>query len=262
MREVSTMMIATRIRIIPLVLALPFIVLSCDTRGSVDTRTRETASFSVDMTVVKDYSAGINIVDIYLYRDGVQFSDATITLDGRFIPSRGGGLYSIDSPVFPISSGLNLVTFASPDDGYSKSVMFEMPDSFAVTTVSPRNNMNADDVTVRWSVSGGATGYVLAVATANYYADGTIPLREILSAGNTVFVVADTTFEDAAGDPVYAVYYIYLIAFNEGFGPYDGIRFPLPEGLPQRAISDPSGFMQYGTTAPLDSIIVRQFVPH
>lgn len=256
------MIIATRIRIIPLILALPFIVLSCDTRGSVDTRTRETASFSVDMTVVKDYSAGTNIVEINFDRDGVQFSDAAITLDGRVIPSIGGGLYFVDSPVFPISSGLNLVTFESPDDGYSKSVMFVMPDSFAVTTVSPRNNSNADDVTVRWSVSGGATGYILAVATMDFYADGTIPLREILSAGTTVFVVPDTTFEDAVGDPVYAVYYIYLIAFNEGFGPYSGIRFPLPEGLPQRAISDPSGFMQYGTAAPLDSIIVRHFAPN
>lgn len=256
------MIIATRIRIISLVLALPFLVLSCDTRGSVDTQTRETASFSVDMTVVKDYSAGTNIVEIYFDRDGVQFSDATITLDGQFIPSIGGGLYFVDSPVFPISSGLNLVTFASPDDGYSKSVMFEMPDSFAVTTVSPRYNTNADDVTVRWSVSGGANGYVFAVATRDFYEDGTIPLRKILSAGTRVFVVPDTTFEDAYGDPVYAIYYIYLIAFNEGFGPYSGILFPLPEELPQRAITDPSGFMQYGTTAPLDSIIVRQFVPH
>lgn len=262
MGEVITMIIASRIRIIPLVLALPFIVLSCDTRGSVDTRTRETASFSVDMTVVKDYSAGTNIVDIYFDRDGVQFSDATITLDGRVIPSIGGGLYSIDSPVFPISSGLNQVTFESPDDGYSKSVTFEMPDSFAVTTVNPRYNSNADDVTVRWSASGGATSYILAVATGDYYEDGTVPLRMILPASNTLFVVPDSTFEDFYGDPIYAVYYIYLIAFNEGFGPYSGIRFPLPEGLPQRAISDPSGFMQYGTTAPLDSIIVRQFVPH
>ncbi len=256
------MIIATRIRIIPLVLALASIILSCDTRGSVDTRTRETASFSVDMTVVKDYSAGTNIVEINFYRDGVQFSDATITLDGRIIPSRGGGLYTIDSPVFQISSGLNQVTFASPDDSYSKSITIEMPDSFAVTTVSPRYNVNADEVTVRWSGSDGATGYVFAVATENHYADGTFPLKKILPASNTTFVVPDTTFEDFAGDPVYSVYYIYVIAFNEGFGPYTGIRFALPEGLPRRAIPDPSGFLQYGTTAPLDSIIVRQFAPH
>ncbi len=253
---------ATRIRMILAVLALPFLALSCDTRSSVVTRSRETASFSVDMTVVKDYSTGTNIVKANLDRDGVPFSDATITLDGRIIPSRDGGLYTIDSPVFQISSGSNQVTFASSDDSYSKSITIEMPDSFAVTTVSPRYNSNADDVTVRWSGSDGATGYVFAVATENHYADGTFPLRKILPASNTTFVVPDTTFEDFAGDPVYAVYYIYVIAFNEGFGPYTGIRFALPEGLPRRAIPDPSGFLQYGTTAPLDSIIVRQFAPH
>jgi hypothetical protein len=137
-----------------------------------------------------------------------------------------------------------------------------MPDSFAVTTVNPRYNSSADYVTIEWSGADGATGYILAVASEGYYEDGTIPLRMILPANSTVFVVPDTTFEDFYGDPVYAVYYIYLIAFNEGFGPYPGIRFPVPEGLPQRQISDPSGTMQYGTVAPLDSIIVQQFVPH
>jgi hypothetical protein len=259
--EVSKMIKAIRIWIIPVASALPFLILSCDTRGSVGTRSRETASFSVDMTVVKDYSAGTNVVEIYFDRDGIPFSDATITLEGWAIPSMGGGLYFIDSPVFPIPSGLNQVAFESPDDDYSKNVTFEMPDSFEVITVNPRYNTNADDVTVRWSSSDGATSYILAVATENYYEDGTIPLRRILPAASTVFVVPDTTFEDFAGDPVYAVYYIYLIAFNEGFGPYSGIKFPVPEGLPRREISDPFGFMQYGTTAPLDSIIVRQFVP-
>ncbi len=136
-----------------------------------------------------------------------------------------------------------------------------MPDSFAVTTVNPRYNTNADDVTVRWSGSSGATDYIFAVATNNYYADGTVPLRMIIPASNTVFVVPDTTFENFAGEPGYAVYYIYLIAFNEGFGPYSGIRFPVPDELPRLSISDASGFLQYGTVAPLDSIIVRQFVP-
>lgn len=256
------MIMAARIWIILAVLALPFLILSCDTRGSVTTRSRETASFSVDMTVVKDYSVGTNIVEVYFERNGIPFSDAVISLGGWAVPSMGGGLYFVDSPIFPISSGLNEVTFESPDDGYMKSVTFQMPDSFAVTTVNPRYNFNADNVIVRWSESSGATDYIFAVATENYYADGTIPLRKILPASNTIFVVPDTTFEDFAGDPVYAVYYIYLIAFNEGFGPYSGIRFPVPEGLPRRAISDPSGFLQYGTVAPLDSIIVRQFALH
>lgn len=256
------MILTARISTILGVLTLPFLIISCDTRGSVASRSRDVPSFSVDMIVVKDYSTGSNIVEIYFNRDGVPFSDAVITMGGWAVPSMGGGLYFVDSPTFPVSAGLNEVTFESPDDGYMKSVTFEMPDSFAVTTVNPRYNFNADDVIVRWSESSGATNYIFAVATENYYEDGTIPLRRILPSGTTQFQVPDTTFEDFAGDPIYAVYYIYLIAFNEGFGPYSGIRFPVPEGLPRRTISDPSGFLQYGTVAPLDSIIVRQFALH
>ena len=43
--------------------------------------------------------------------------------------------------------------------------------------------------------------------------------------------VPDTTFENYAGDPISGIYYIYLIAYNEGFGPYEGIEFQVPEGL-------------------------------
>lgn len=233
---------------------------SCDRRGAVDTRSRELPSFSVEFTAVVDYVSGNRLVEVHFERDNLPFSEAVITVNDQQIPSAGGGLYSIQSPTFALDGGITTITFESRDDDYTKSVIITMPDSFAVTTVNPWYNFGADPVFVEWSPSDGATGYLLAVATENYYSDGTVPFTAILPSGGTFFTVPDTTFEDFAGDVVSAVYYIYLIAFNRGFGTYNGIQFPPPEGLPDHRISDPSGVLHYGTVAPLDSIVVPQLV--
>jgi hypothetical protein len=254
------MRITSRIGIVA-VLVLSFsLILSCDRRGSVNTRTRDVPDFSVDFTAVIDYSTGNRIVEVYFERDHVDFSSAVITVGEEQIPSAGGGLYFVESPTFALSGGITEISFQSPEDDYEKSVTITIPDSFAITTVNPWYNFNADDVYLEWSESDGATSYLVAVATDNYYSDGTVPMTAIVSSGSTFFTVPDTTFEDFAGDVVPAVYYIYLIAYNRGFGPYSGIQFPVPEGLPRQFISDPSGYLQYGTVAPLDSIVVPRLV--
>lgn len=237
-------------------LVLFICALSCDRRGSINTRDRDLPRFSAELTAVVDYSSGNKIVEVTFERDDLPFSSAVITIDDQQIPSAGGGLYFVESPAFPLGGGVKDITFRSQEDDYTRSVVIIMPDSFAVTTVNPWYNYNADDVYVEWSPSEGASNYVLAVATNDYYSDGTIPLTRILSSAVTFFTVPDTTFEDFAGDVVPAVYYIYVIAYNRGFGPFSGIAFPLPQGLPRHAIADPSGFLKYGTVAPLDSIVV------
>jgi len=244
------------IRLLLLVFAISILGYSCDRRGSLDSRQRNIPSFTVEMTLIRDISRGRNMVDVYLERDGDAFSDAIITVGNTDVPAIGGGLYFIDSAGFPLPPGLNLIGFESAGDDYFASVSIEMPGDFGITNVFPRYNSNADNVSMEWTASGGASNYLLAVATLNYGADGTSPLRQILPADQSQFVIPDTTFEDFAGDPVAGVYYIYLIAFNEGFGPYDGIRFEVPEGLPQKSISDPAGVLRFGTVAALDSITV------
>jgi hypothetical protein len=254
------MQISGKIVMVVFLLVSLMIFASCDRRGSVDTRSRELPSFSVEFTAVADYVSGNKLVEVYFERDDLPFSEAVITVDEQQIPSAGGGLYSIQSPTFVLDGGITQIRFESGEDDYTKSVTITMPDSFAVTTVNPWYNYGADPVFVEWSPSDGATGYLLAVATEDYYSDGTIPFTTILPSGGIFFTVPDTTFEDFAGDIVSGVYYIYVIAFNRGFGSYNGIQFPPPEGLPDHRISDPSGILHYGTVAPLDSIVVPRLV--
>lgn len=232
------------------------VINTCDNRSSVNPRIRELPSFTVEMTLIKNLATGANLVEAYLERDGYPFSDAVITVGDSVVPVQGGGLYYIESNEFPLPTGTNIIKFDSSDDGYVKSVTIEMPDDFGITEVSPRYNPNADVVFVEWSASAGASNYILAVATLDHGTDGTQALRTVLPSTTTGYFIPDTTFEDYAGDPVPGTYYIYLISFNEGFGPYSGIRFSVPEGLPEKVIIDPVGVLRFGTVAALDSITV------
>ncbi len=240
---------------IRILLVIAGVLLSCDRRTAIN-RTRDPISFGADVTVIKDYSTGMNLADISFTRENAAFSDGIITVGDTEIPNVGGSLYFLQSSLFSLSTGLNEITFESPDDQYLQAISFDLPDSFGVTDITPQINYNADNVFVQWSSSGSATRYILAVATFNYGADGTEPFRKLLAEQDSSYVIPDTTFENASGDIVPGTYYIYLIAFNRGFGPYFDIQFPVPEGLSPRAISDPNGSFIYGTVAPLDSIMV------
>lgn len=230
---------------------------SCDRRNSVN-RSRTTASFSVDLTIVRDLSTGFNSVDISFKREGEPFSDAIIRIGNDTIPNAGGEYYYINAPQFNLPSGAREIFFESPDDNYSQSVFINIPGDFEIEEVSPRSNNNATEVYIAWSQASGATNYLLVVATENYAFDGTSPYFAIISAQNRSKRVPETTFEDDIGGIVNTVYYIYVIAFNEGFGRFnrEGRDIPMPDNLPERSISDPSGLLRYGTVAPIDSIIV------
>ncbi|MEE9554431.1 MAG: hypothetical protein V3W18_09060 [candidate division Zixibacteria bacterium] len=243
-------------RLILTLIILLMIAYSCDRRGSLEPRVRDLPSFAVEMTLIKNLSTGENLVEAYLERDGYAFSDAVITVGDTEVPSQGGGLYFVENSEFPLPAGNNFIKFDSPDDAYVQSVTIEIPGDFEITNVSPSYNSNADEVFVEWSASEGTSNYILAVATLNHGIDGTLPLILTLPPTTTSYFVPDTTFENYAGDPVPATYYIYLIAFNEGFGPYPGIRFPVPEDLPEKVISDPIGVLRFGTVAALDSVVV------
>lgn len=228
---------------------------SCDSRNSLN-RSRPTASFAADMTIVRDYSQQRSVARASFRRNSEPFDEGIITLGSDTIAFAGNGSYFSQSPGLELPPGINQITFASQEDEYFKTVTIELPDSFGVTNVFPRDNPNAQEVLLNWSLPGGATRFLLVVVSRGYPLDTTIPHMVILNSNITSAVVPDSTFEDPFGFIVDDIYYVYMVAFNQGFGEYDGIPFPLPPGLPERRISEPAGFLRYGTVAPVDSIIV------
>lgn len=232
----------------------------CDNRASPTGPTRPAPAFSVDLNVIKDRSQGKDIADITFNRNGVPFTNAVIKINNIVIPSTGNGHYFTDSPGFNLPVGTLTVSFSSVADSYLKNVTINIPDTFRITTVDPRALINGlSDVRLQWSGASRATQYIVAVVARNYPANNSVPLSVLLGAENTVYTIPYTTFQDPNSlNTIDDTYYIYVVAFNQGFGAYSGMPlFLLPPGVPQRTISDPSGKLKYGTLAPLDSIIVQ-----
>jgi hypothetical protein len=230
-------------------------IAACDSRNSIS-RSRPQDSYSVDLSAVKDYSQEKDIVGIRFWRNGAPYSNALIRVGANILPSTGNGYYSAQSPTVHLASGLNQITFSDTTGTYSQSLTIELPDSFGITSVNPQYNQGISNVEVAWTRPARAAKYVLSIVSRNYPGNGTSPLVLILNSDVTAFLVPDTTFENLSGFPVIDTYLIYIAAFNEGFGEYAGMPFPLPPGLPQRRVSDPAGLIRYGTVAPVDSIVV------
>jgi len=229
-------------------------MVSCDRRTSA-ARFNEPPVFTSDMTIIKDLSTRLNLIDISLYKDGQPFSGAVVNVGPVTVQNSGGEIYYIRD-YFALPSGFMEISIESENDNYHQVVPLLLPDSFGVNQVSPRNNTNGDNVFVDWSASNNADYYILAVATANFGFDGSIPFDTLLTANHTSLTVPFWVFEDAIGEIVDGVYYIYIIGFNEGFGPYGETRFQIPDDLPVRITANPVGTLKYGTIAPQDSIIV------
>ena len=226
----------------------------CDRRSSTS-RSRNEVSFSTELSLIKDYSTGRNRADIEFFREGIPFSEAVIRVDGIVIQNAGGSIY-FDTLFAPLGTGLVNVTFESETDLYTDTLILDLPDSFGVANVTPSEMAISSDVFVEWSVADGATAYILGVSTLDSPYDGSTPFSILLGGTARSYTVPAQTFEDNIGDEIFGTYYVYLIAYNRGFLPYVGLKFPLPDDVPVRPLAEPSGTAGYGTIAPIDSVRV------
>jgi hypothetical protein len=230
------------------------VLTGCDRRGSA-IQPGTGADFSTVISLIKDYSSRINRADIEFFREGVPFSEAVIKVDGIIIPNVGGSIY-FDTLFGPLNTGLVNITFESDADFYSDTLVLNLPDSFGVLNVIPSEMSISENVFIDWSGANAATGYILGVTTLESPDDGTVPFSVLLDGDVRFYTIPHETFEDDFGDEVLGTYYIYLIAYNRGFLPYVGLKFPLPDDVPVRPLAEPAGTAGYGTIAPLATISV------
>jgi hypothetical protein len=227
----------------------------CDSHKSVVDNTPQ-VTFSAEMTIVKDFSQGLDMARIDFGRNGEAFNSATIKIGADTVRLYGAGIYFAETPLIHLLSQNNTISFACSSDSYMKDLTFIMPGNLAITNVYPRYNQGVNPVQVDWSNSDGASGYVLTVIARNYGHNGTSPLTTKLTSDSHSITIPTTAFETSSGNPVADIYYIYVVAYNGGFGPFPGMKFPLPSNLPAEAISEPNGHIRVGVVAPADSVIV------
>lgn len=229
---------------------------SCDSRNSIS-RSRPESTYSCDITAVKDYSQHKSIVSLRFWRDNAAYEKALIKINNSILPSIGSGSYFGQMPTTALVSGSNQISFADTEKTYSQTITFDLPDSFGVTSVIPQFINDANDIQLNWSNSNRAARYVLSVVSRGYPANGTTAFTQIFDSNINSFVIPDTVFENASGFAVNDTYLIYLVAYKDGFGEYPGMQFILPNGLPQRRLTEPTGYIRYGIVAPVDSIVVQ-----
>ncbi len=213
-------------------------------------------SFSGDINVVRDYNVRRTIAEFSFFRNNDPIEHGVVRLNDTSLTVNDAGVYALEAPLRAVFDGLNTVEFISPRDNYDRTIAIHMPDSFGVANINPRDNRGVTDATVQWTRPGNATKVLLVIVARNYPANGSLPYMVILEDEVTTHIVPYTAFQDQTGFDIRDVYYVYLAAFNQGFGSYEGIEFPLPLILPRQRISNPSGFATYGTVAPVDSILV------
>jgi hypothetical protein len=241
--------------VVSMALAAMTFFVACDTRNPIN-RSKPAATFQMELTAVKDLSRSLDLVEIQFRRSSQPYSDGLIIVNQDTLRSAGSGIYSAQSPLVNLFAGSNSITFESPTDVYSQTIAIEVPDAFRITAVNPQYNQSATAVDIQWSRPNRTSGFILAVISDGYPGDGTSPLSLLLASDLTAFTIPDTTFETSTADVQPGIYRIYLVAYNGGFGPYPGMPFSLPPGIPTRAITEPSGHLRVGTVAPVDSIIV------
>jgi hypothetical protein len=243
-------------RYIIILLGSLLILGSCDSRNSIS-RARPESTYSCDITAVKDYSQRKAIVSVKFWRDGAAYERALIKVNEVVLPSIGSGSYFAQTPAIALANGSNQIAFADTEKTYSQTVNFDLPDSFGVSEINPRVINDAVDVQLNWSSSNRANQYILSIISRGYPANGTTVFTKTFSSDVNTFVIPDTVFENISGFAVNDTYLIFLVAYKDGFGAFPGMHFPLPTGLPQRRVTEPSGYIRYGIVAPVDSVVVQ-----
>jgi hypothetical protein len=231
--------------------------LACDNRRSTVVNP-QTHTFQANLIIVKDSSGVGDFVDISFKRDSLTYDDAIINVADQIIPLVATGRYRAISSQINLPYGTSAVIFRAPIVNYACTLYYEMPGPFAIEFINPQSNPGGAPVDISWGepIHVEQVRYFVSIVGKHYQTLESIPLALDVGSTNS-FTIPDTTFENAQGNLVADIYYVYIGAYNRGFIAYDGMQFPLPTTLPRRTILNPHGLFGYGRIAPVDSIYVN-----
>ncbi len=238
------------------IILICLLLIACDNRRTLNSNT-PVAFFEVEATAIKDDNTSGSLFEAVLTRNGNPYDSATILFAGQQIQAAGSGKYQAYSPSFTIPDGDLTIVFASSRDRYSSSISIEMPGSFSITSITPRNNPSGMAVLVQWSrpAARETTRYFVSVVGKNHRITGVRPVS-FYAGINPSYIIPETAFQDQLGSFRFDIYYVYVGAFTRGFLPAENMWIPLPDSLPASQLSSPRGSVGYGRICLRDSIFV------
>ncbi len=174
-----------------------------------------------------------------LTKDGANFADAQVTVDGSTIAYAGQGLYRASSPGLSLVPGsANTMTIKSENGDELFSRSFVLRDTFSVVITDPSNReyVAGGNVVVDWTASGPASSLRNYVGTVVPQDSGAVipdfaePAQEV----RNTWTITPDAFQKSDGTLILDRYDIYILAYAETFYTTSAISeifFPLPSGV-------------------------------
>jgi hypothetical protein len=212
-----------------------FLFPGCNDKG---THQNQNSEYRLIGAVVSDHDQSKTLAAVDLKNNSLEAVNADITI-GNQIAQFNRASFPVDS-VFSVkttSSGTYIEgsyrIVISDSTTYNDSISFTLPDTFSITSISPPSRIvqGLMPVSLQWSGSTGATGYIMAAVLRNSAYDGvgfSIYATSLSPAGT----IPQDAFSMSAGpNPDTGWYYIYVYALA---GAPDSTisKFLLPTPMP------------------------------
>lgn len=206
-------------------------------------------TYQVRGVAVAEFNRDLGVVTIGLDRDSVPLSTATIRFDGDTleygVPFFTPALlyYGLQDPATSLNGDSLLLTI--DDSSYNSNTFFvTVPDTFSILTVNPANRIvtGLQSVSVSWSASSNANGYVLSTVRRPVAYTGT-GYSQFVTSLNPAGTLPPGAFSLSPGDsPDTGWYYIYVYAY---IGSPDSaltrtlLPAPMPDDMADNVSDDP-----------------------
>jgi hypothetical protein len=235
-------------RILLTLVVLLSAILACDSAPS-KPGTRVDYTYQLNGVAVADFSRDLAIVAIELQRDSLPLPSAVVRFDGDTLDF-SAPYFTTDSLYFSLQSpasslnGTDLPLSITDSTVTNKTFLVTVPDAFTILTINPPNRIvtGLQSVSVSWSGSSNAGGYVLATVRRPYAYTGT-GYSAFVTSLNPAGTLPPDAFSLSPGPlPDTGWYYIYVYAYA---GAPDStltrsiLPVPVPSNLADNINDDP-----------------------
>ncbi len=235
-------------RILLVLMLLVSAILACDSAPNKPNVRRDFA-YDVTAVAVADYDRDLSEVAVDVLRDSSSLRTALVRLanDTLDLAEPAFAHDSIFYRLLDLGSslrGTNLPFLISDSNFENLSYPITVPDTFSILTVEPPNRIvtGLQPVSVSWSGSNNADGYVLATVRRPFHHSGTGYSAYVTSMNPAGTLPPDAFSLSVGPNPDTGWYYIYVYAY---IGAIDStfthqlLPVPMPANAPANVSDDP-----------------------
>jgi hypothetical protein len=246
--------------VVPLILSVS-IISGCDERGPTGAGGGGNGGgeevepiYNMSGYAYRDLADRTDIVSFTVTRNDTLYESAAIKINNHALAFNETGDY-FGSEYGLLQYGSNRLRVRIEADNFDKSIYFTIPDSFKVDQIT-RHNPGGYNRYFRWSACSKASGFLVSVRGPIAVLNGVPQYSATTDSLDYSINIPTTAFRNSGSVLVPDIYYIYIIGYTNGYGPFAGAEFDIPSGNEGPGLAGISGSFHAGLLAPLDSIIV------